>query len=74
MPWPQKTPPRALTRGQSLLHNKMGFSDHALVRMHQKRFPTLEFWEDLKRWKPAQGCAHQPDQALSKDFKIHMMR
>lgn len=38
MPWPQKPPPRALTRGQSFPHNKMGFSAPALVWMHPKRF------------------------------------
>lgn len=31
MSWPQKIPPRVLTRGQSFLHNKMGFSDRVCI-------------------------------------------
>lgn len=65
MPWPQKTPTRALTRRQSFLHSTIEFLDHALLWMHAKTFPKEEFWEDPNIWKPTQGGTHQPGPGLS---------
>lgn len=69
MPWSQKTPARALTRGQSFLHSTIEFLDHALLWMHAKTFPKESSGKNFhiypNIWKPTQGGTHQPGPGLS---------